>query len=69
MIMIMQLQHDQGGRMKTGSSLGDHAAAEWSLMRFQHDQVFLIYTRITSHVAMVYVSTLSALLIVQVIIT
>ena len=44
--------------MKTGSSSGDHAAAALSLMYLQHDLRYCIYTRISSHVAMVYVSTL-----------
>ena len=55
--MQLTLQHDQGEPMKTGSSSGDHAAAAWSLMHVQHDQVLTIYT-VTSLVAMVYVGTL-----------
>ena len=46
--------------MKTDSSSGDHAAAVWSHVHLQHYQVLLIYTRITSHVAMVYARHFSA---------
>ena len=54
--MIMQLLHNHGGQMKMGSSSSDHAAAVLSFMQLQHDQVLLIYTSITSHLAMEYMS-------------
>ena len=38
--------------MKMGSSSGDHADAAWLLMQLQHDQLLLIYTRITSRLDM-----------------